>query len=97
MDAWLVWIRSMGGAAGAQLARSVDLDLVVMSVIYAICGLWLAHLWRIRNRPEGRDHLVRAVELGDSIFRLLAAVAFLGLGIRIAVARASGRSHHRRW
>lgn len=97
MDAWFVRIRSMGEAAEAHLAGRVDLDLVVMVGVYAFCGLWLARLWRIRNRPEGQDHIARAVELGDTIFSLLAAVAFLGLGILIAIARASGRSHHRRW
>jgi hypothetical protein len=97
MGAWLVRIRSMGGAAEAQLAGRIDVDLVVMIGIYVVCGLWLVHLWRIRNRPEGRDHITRAVELGDMIFSLLAAVAFLGLGILIAMARAAGRTHDRRW
>lgn len=97
MDAWLAWIRPVGAVAEAQLAGWVDSDLVVMIGIYVVCGVWLVHLWRIRNRPEGRDHIARAVELGDTIFSLLAAVAFLGLGILIAIARASGRSHYRRW
>jgi hypothetical protein len=68
-----------------------------MMGVYAVCALWLVHLWRVRNRPEGRDHITRAVELGDTIFAVLAAVAFLGLGLLIAVARASGRAHDRRW
>jgi hypothetical protein len=97
MDAWLVWIRSAGEAAAARLGGQVELDLVVMIGVYAACGLWLVHLWRTRNRPEGRNHITRAVELGDTIFAVLAAVAFLGLGLLIAVARASGRAHDRRW
>ena len=96
MDAWLVRIRSMGEAVEAQVGRPVDLDLVVVTGIYVVCGLWLVHLWRIRNRPEGRDHIARAVELGDTIFSVLAAVAFLGLGLLIAVGRAAGRTHDRR-
>jgi hypothetical protein len=97
MDAWRVWIRSAGEAAAARLGGQVELDLVVMIGVYAACGLWLVHLWRIRNRPEGPDHIARAVELGDTIFSVLAAVAFLGLGILITVARASGRAHDSRW
>ena len=97
MDAQLVLIRAVGEAAEAQLAGRVDLDLVVMIGIYVVCCLWLVHLWRIRNRPEGRDHIARAVELGDTIFSVLAAVAFLGLGLLIAVGRAAGRTHNRRW
>lgn len=97
MDAWGVRLRSMGEAIEAQLAGRVDPDLVVMIGIYVVCGVWVVHLWRIRNRPEGRDHITRAVEVGDTIFSLLAAVAFLGLGILIAIARAAGRSHRHRW
>lgn len=97
VDAWLVRIRSIGESVEAQVSWSADLDLVLMIGVYVACGLWLVHLWRIRHRPEGRDHIARAVELGDTIFSLLAAVAFLGLGILIAIARASGRSHYRRW
>jgi hypothetical protein len=97
VDVWLAQVQSMGEAVEAQFTPALDLDLVVMIGVYAICGLWLVHLWRIRNRPEGRDHIAQAIELGDAIFGLLAAVAFLGLGILIAVARASGRSHGRRW
>lgn len=97
MDAWLVRIQSVIAALEAQLARPLELDLVVMVGMYAFCGLWLARLWRIRNRPEGRDHLARAVELGDMIVGMLAIVAFLGLGILLAVGRASGRTHDRRW
>lgn len=97
MDAWLVRIRSAGEAAAARLGGEGELELVVMIGVYAVCGLWLLHLWRIRNRPEGRDQITRAIELGDAIFGVLAAVAFLGLGLLIAVARLSGRTHDRRW
>jgi hypothetical protein len=97
MDAWHGWIQSAGEAAAARLVGQVELDLVVMIGVYALSGLWLVHLWRIRNRPEGRDHITRAIELGDTIFSVLGAVVFLGLGLLIAVARASGRTHGRRW
>jgi hypothetical protein len=97
MDAWREWIRSAGEAAAARLGEPVESDPAVMIGMYAVCGLWLVHLWRIRNRPEGRDHITRAIELGDAIFGVLAAVALLGLGLLIALARASGRTPGERW
>ena len=98
MDAWYHgWIRSAGEAAAARLGGQIELDLAVMFGVYVVCGFWLVHLWRIRHRPKGRDHIARAVELGNTIFTVLAAVAFLGLGLLIAVARVSGRAHDRRW
>lgn len=96
MDAWLVRIPSMAEAAEAQLAGRIDLDLSLMICVYVACGFWFVHLWRIRNRPEGRDAITRAIELGDTIFAVLGAVAFLGLGLLIAVARISGRTRGRR-
>jgi hypothetical protein len=97
VDAWLLWIRSIGEAVEAQLAWSPDLNLIGMIGVYMACGLWLVHLWRMRNHPEGRKHIGRAAELGQILFGLVAAVAFLGLGILIALARASGRVHDHRW
>jgi hypothetical protein len=97
VDAWLVWIRSIGEAVEAQLPGPADLNLVGVIGVYVACGLWLVHLWRMRNRPEGREHIARAVELGDVLFGLVVAVAFLGVGILIALARASGRVHDHRW
>ena len=98
MDAWLVRIRStVEEAVEAQLWEPIDLELVVMIGVYAVCGLWLLHLWRMRSRPEGRNHIAQAIELGDTIFGMLAAVALLGLGILIALVSVAGRSHRRRW
>ena len=54
----MVYVDSVGGeAAAARLGGQVETDLVVTMGVYAVCGLWLVHLWRTRNRPEGRDHI----------------------------------------
>ena len=87
----------MAETVEAQLPGWANPDLLLIAGIYVACGLWLIRLWRMRNRPEGRDHIARAVELGDTIFGVLAAVAFLGLWIFISLGRAAGRTHDRRW
>jgi hypothetical protein len=98
MEALLEWTHALLRAVRELVSwERVDADLIGMIGICALCFLWLVHLWRIRNRPEGRDHIARAVEVGDAIFGVLAAVAFLGLGLLIAVARTAGRAHDRRW
>lgn len=98
MDALIAWIQSaMREAAHLRLREPIDPDLIVMLGVYVGCAFWLVRLWRIRNRPDGRGQIARAVKLGDMIFTVLAAIAMLAFRILIALARAAGRSHYPRW
>ena len=91
------WVEALEQAAEAveiaELFRAMVEDPALWGVLplYLSAFAWLAHRWTTRSRPR-RRRLSRGLRIGAGFLHFLSAVAFLGLGTLVAVARAAGRS-----
>lgn len=96
------WIEALKQGAEAveatRLLTAVLKDPATLGVLplYLAASAWLAHRLTTRRRPcRRRLSRARAPEVG--LLRFLSAVAFLALGLLLAVARTAGRSTFHSW
>lgn len=82
-------------AIGVHRPSEADLEVVGIIAIYALAIIWLTRLWHTRHQARRRRQLDRGLAFMDGVFGLLRAVVLLVVGVLLASARASGRSHWR--
>lgn len=82
-------------AIGLHRLSEAHLEVVGIIALYTLAVIWLTRVWHTRHQARRRRQLDRGLAFMDGVVGLLRVVVLLVVGVLLALARASGRSHYR--